>query len=664
MGLKEEIQGLLELHRLSDPQLHTNLPQLIRRESIADHIPSLPDKIRDDFLDLIQSVADDKPEYAHELEDLLRKIVKLHEIFPPCLFLHRVEAEPHYTAGGGSSDIFKGKLLETNRTIRVALKVPRLHILRSDEKHEATKRFYREAITWRQLRHENIYPFLGIGMEELFGDKPSLISPWSDYGNVTEFLKNHPDHDRVQLIQDVAEGLHYLHNRDPPFVHGDLKGANILIDDQMHACIADFGIGKFLHTPGTYPATTSLKGTMQWMAPEQLALGNDPSKARSPESDVYSFSYVCLEIYTGNVPWPDTAEFTVMEKVLNRQRPERPADIPIPDQIWCIIEKCWKQEPRARMCTKDILAVLSDYRTELDLQMLYSLPTEGLETKVKENLTPKRSVNIAKKITPDLARLIDVLNQIGSVNSSEVDTILKEQLVGRFSNLLGTYPKLCKTTISMIPAVNLNTNGAHHTRHGEDHTRPMEDHARHGEESGPKTPPPAASGSYLALFNQTAAAHHSEVNWHPVCSGPSHALIWEVTCIVDGVQQGKGRGLKQQQAKEEAAQQAYHRLGWDKPDARARTPPSPEHTPRSSPASPPPQRPAPAYLPFLNQTVAQRRLEVQYPAIFDGPPHAGRWTVRALVNGEEKGRGTGETKQAAKEVAAREACIALGWVLP
>ncbi|EPQ60341.1 kinase-like protein, partial [Gloeophyllum trabeum ATCC 11539] len=182
---------------------------------------------------------------------------------------------------------------------------------------------------WRQLSHPNIFPFLGV-CDHLFDKRPCMVSPWSYHGNVMEFLEKNPNHDRLKLLLDVATGLAYLHGPNRKLVHGDLKGANILIDDQMHACIADFGIGKFLHTPGTYPATTSLKGTMQWMAPEQLALGNDPSKARSPESDVYSFSYVCLEIYTGNVPWPDTAEFAVMEKVLNRQRPERPADIPIP----------------------------------------------------------------------------------------------------------------------------------------------------------------------------------------------------------------------------------------------------------------------------------------------------------------------------------------------
>ncbi len=101
-------------------------------------------------------------------------------------------------------------------------------------------------------------------------------------------------------------------------------------------------------------------------------------------------------------------------------------------------------------------------------------------------------------------------------------------------------------------------------------------------------------------------------------------------------------------------------------------PPLPAHNPL------PPAQPHSAFLPDFNQTAQQRRLEVQYPAQFSGPAHAGRWTVQclgmlvsssghplpteaALVNGLEKGVGTGPSKQLAKEEAARQAYFAMGW---
>ncbi|RPD57039.1 hypothetical protein L227DRAFT_507228 [Lentinus tigrinus ALCF2SS1-6] len=92
-------------------------------------------------------------------------------------------------------------------------------------------------------------------------------------------------------------------------------------------------------------------------------------------------------------------------------------------------------------------------------------------------------------------------------------------------------------------------------------------------------------------------------------------------------------------------------------------PPPPMNPPPPLPAFNPlaPAQPQSAFLPLFNQTAQQRRLEVQYPAQFSGPAHAGRWTVQCLVNGFEKGIGTGPSKQLAKEEAARQAYHAMGW---
>lgn len=111
-------------------------------------------------------------------------------------------------------------------------------------------------------------------------------------------------------------------------------------------------------------------------------------------------------------------------------------------------------------------------------------------------------------------------------------------------------------------------------------------------------------------------------------------------------------------------------------------PPPPASAPPPLPMFNPlaPAQPHSAFLPLFNQTAQQRRLEVQYPAQFSGPAHAGRWTVLCLgtlfaarrrvlntnhlplaVNGIEKGQGTGASKQLAKEEAARQAYHAMGW---
>ena len=124
-------------------------------------------------------------------------------------------------------------------------------------------------------------------------------------------------------------------------------------------------------------------------------------------------------------------------------------------------------------------------------------------------------------------------------------------------------------------------------------------------------------------------------------------------------------------------------------------PPQPAGTPlKSQPppptTKPPPLPPAPnqpqiSYLPLFNQTASQRRLGVEYTTQFFGPPHAGKWHVKCLggflpstvvsastvltdnsidptiVNGVEKGQGSGPSKQLAKEEAAKQAFYAMGW---
>ncbi|KAK0198284.1 hypothetical protein F5146DRAFT_1018949 [Armillaria mellea] len=96
--------------------------------------------------------------------------------------------------------------------------------------------------------------------------------------------------------------------------------------------------------------------------------------------------------------------------------------------------------------------------------------------------------------------------------------------------------------------------------------------------------------------------------------------------------------------------------------------PMPMFAPMAKPLPPPklpnpitPAQPHLAFLPQFNEKASQRRVVVEYPAQFSGPPHAGKWTVKCVVNGIEKGQGVGGNKQIAKEQAARAAYYAMGW---
>jgi len=74
--------------------------------------------------------------------------------------------------------------------------------------------------------------------------KAILVSKWCANGNITEYLRNYPDVNRNQLIQDMARGVQCLHSQVPAVIHGDLKPHNVLISDQGTAQLCDFGLAR------------------------------------------------------------------------------------------------------------------------------------------------------------------------------------------------------------------------------------------------------------------------------------------------------------------------------------------------------------------------------------------------------------------------------------
>lgn len=107
-----------------------------------------------------------------------------------------------------------------------------------------------EALKWRNLRHDNVLPFLGLsseGSEFLGKDQlPSIVTPWAENGNLIDYLKKHSPKGRVSLVScllngngdeitnsltkclSIARGIEYLHDHVPPIVHGDLRAVSHL----------------------------------------------------------------------------------------------------------------------------------------------------------------------------------------------------------------------------------------------------------------------------------------------------------------------------------------------------------------------------------------------------------------------------------------------------
>ena len=71
-------------------------------------------------------------------------------------------------------------------------------------------------------------------------------------GEVTKYVNKYPDVNRKRIVRRIAEGLRLLHTFDPPIVHGDIKGQNILINNEGNPLLTDFSLSKVRQSIGIY----------------------------------------------------------------------------------------------------------------------------------------------------------------------------------------------------------------------------------------------------------------------------------------------------------------------------------------------------------------------------------------------------------------------------
>ena len=138
---------------------------------------------------------------------------------------------------------------------------------------------------------------------------------------------------------------------------------NILIDQNRHALLADFGLLTFVLDPTNPTAsvsTTNFGGTTRWMSPELLhpRLFGFEDNRPTKESDRYALGMVILEVLTGQPPFAGDYVIDVQRKVMDGERPERPKEACFTDDLWGTLEQCWLPQPERRPTVAAILECL------------------------------------------------------------------------------------------------------------------------------------------------------------------------------------------------------------------------------------------------------------------------------------------------------------------
>ncbi|KAJ7729367.1 kinase-like domain-containing protein [Mycena olivaceomarginata] len=278
---------------------------------------------------------------------------------PSSLFITGVTGhDDQPTFRGGFGDVYRASYGGNT----VALKRIRIFQLNTQSELKRIRlQFCREALVWRTLQHEYILPLIGID-RETFPLSFCMVSPWMKHGTVLKYLSQHRRANVDKLLLQVAEGLGYLHSMN--IVHGDLRGTNILVSDELNACLADFGLTSVIAASSTSDtSSTNHAGSTRWLAPELMqprAFGCDRC-VRTPASDVYAFACVCLELHTGRPPFLDlNLDAPVILKVIAGERPARP-DTAMSDDLWELVTAVWAQN----FCDRpDIDTIIGSMRTK------------------------------------------------------------------------------------------------------------------------------------------------------------------------------------------------------------------------------------------------------------------------------------------------------------
>ncbi|WZY68628.1 hypothetical protein YC2023_000868 [Brassica napus] len=167
----------------------------------------------------------------------------------------------------------------------------------SSSSTRASKEFQVEAELLLTVHHRNLASFVGYCDDER---STALIYEYMANGNLQEYLSSEKAEDlswekRLHIAIDAAQGLEYLHQGcRPPIIHRDVKTANILLNDNLEAKIADFGVSKVFPDDDLTHVETAVMGTPGYIDPEYYR-----TFMLNEKSDVYSFGIVLLELITG-----------------------------------------------------------------------------------------------------------------------------------------------------------------------------------------------------------------------------------------------------------------------------------------------------------------------------------------------------------------------------
>lgn len=207
---------------------------------------------------------------------------------------------------------------------------------------------------------ENMVKLYGFMTEKSrLSNKYTIAMTYAPHGSLETWLEN-PSNllsptQQMKIMYGIANGLAYMHSKN--IIHGDLKPANILLDNNMQPLLGDFGLSKRISIDNLY----IIEGTPLFLAPEiLLAFYKLSTGKQTKESDIYSLSLLfwCIVINKKEPYSHIKDENKLIDWVVTQNKREN-----IPSHCPAIIEDIitcgWSSILSVRPQVKEITTILS-----------------------------------------------------------------------------------------------------------------------------------------------------------------------------------------------------------------------------------------------------------------------------------------------------------------
>ncbi|OQV13379.1 hypothetical protein BV898_12412 [Hypsibius exemplaris] len=309
---------------------------------------------------------------------------------------------------GGFADVYSIKITNNNDPSAITFKYGKdllaLKVLRNSRLDND------KWVVLRSLDHSNIVKYIAFGQLPVspnallpsLNPQTAILMEYYAGGNLNTYSSNedHTEGELMRMLQQVADGLQYLHGygrivSKTPLFHGNLKGENIFLTaDQKHCKIGDLENHHLLvHEKTITGGFRANQGTLRHMSPEMLqyTFGDDSSSATGigRASDIWSFGCTVLELFDKGKVEYRTVDGTVIPLECPAPAQQHSTDVVHPDKQFakfvahgaypdlstpgaqrmsvafrCIVERCFSRTATARPSSAELYEAITTMLTD------------------------------------------------------------------------------------------------------------------------------------------------------------------------------------------------------------------------------------------------------------------------------------------------------------